>query len=214
MSDLPTVAAIPHAAHLAPPAKAALSATLGVRACVNGAFAIWALAFTPGWFEIFWIGSVYALADGALGIATTILLIRRRPVGAPPLLVAMVLADAVLRLMAGAVIRVFPAIPDNPLTAVLFFGILGGWAAVAGIAAVVAWILAHEFHHVRRTLSPVRAVFDPLSAAGLIALVLAGYAIVRGPPATADALQTVVVAATAAQALVFMVSVAVENHTR
>jgi hypothetical protein len=125
----------------------------------------------------------------------------------------MVLADAVLRIMAGVVIRVFPAIPDIPLTAVLFFGVLAGWAAVAGIAATVAWMFAHEFHHVRRILSPVRAVFDPLSAAGLVALVLAGYAIVRGPPATADALQTVVVAATAAQMLVFMVAVVVENHT-
>jgi len=212
MSDAPALSSVPRAPHAAA-AKVALSTTLVLRACVNGTFAIWALAFTPGWFEIFWIGSVYALVDGALGIATTMLLIRRRPVGAPPLLVAMVLADALLRVMAGVLIRVFPGLPDNPLTAVLFFGVLAGWAAVAGITAIVAWLIAHEFHHVRRALSPVRAVFDPLSGAGLIALALAAYAIVRGPPATAEALSACVAAATAAQMLVFMVAVAVENHT-
>jgi hypothetical protein len=180
-----------------------LRATLLLRACVNGVFTLWVLTGGPGWTDIFAAGSTYALIDGALGLLTGALLARRRPVSAPPLLVSMVLTDALLRIAAGVTVRAFPGVADIPIAVVLFFGALGAWAAVAGIVALAAWLIAHERHHAG-SRSRVHALFDPLSAAGLVALALAVYAIIVGPPSTARQLQTTVATATAALTIVFL----------
>jgi hypothetical protein len=73
---------------------------------------------------------------------------------------------------------------------------------------MVTWFIAHE--HQKEIPHPpssrTHALFDPLAAAGLIALLLAGYAFIMGPPATADALRVAAGAASGALALVFLIA--------
>ncbi|MEX2180337.1 MAG: hypothetical protein WD801_16600 [Gemmatimonadaceae bacterium] len=209
MSDLARAAPGAHARlpFLRPaPYAAPLVTTFLLRAGVNGAFAVWLFTRDPSWIETFQAGTVYGLVDGALGVLTGILLGRRRPVGAPPLLIAMVMMDAILRISAALAIRAFPGIPDFPITIVLFFGALGAWALIAGAAAMVAWFVAHEVHRdvAGRAYSRIRALFDPLSVAGVVAFVVAVYALVLGPPAGAADLRSTVIAVTGALTLVFL----------
>jgi hypothetical protein len=182
-----------------------LAAVLLLRACVNGAFALWLFAGAPVWLDIFSVGATYALTDGALGLTTVVLLLRRKPIDAPPPLVSMVLGDAVLRGAAGIAILAFPGIPYFPITLVLFYGVLGVWAAIAGVIAMIAWFVSH--HHVSEAGQGSQSrthAFDPPAAAGLIAFILAGYGFAMGPPATAEDLRIAAGAASGALALVFL----------
>ncbi|MEX2177242.1 MAG: hypothetical protein WD801_00935 [Gemmatimonadaceae bacterium] len=169
---------------------------------------MWLLTRVPVWLEIFAMGAKYALADGVIGLLTVALLARRKPIGAPPPLLSLVLADAVLRCTAGIATLAFPGIPYFPITLVLFYGALGVWAASAGVIAMVAWFVAHEHEKDGRHRSPSRthALFDPLAAAGLIAFLLAGYAFIVGPPASAEALRLAAGSASGALALVLLVA--------
>ena len=185
----------------------AFMATLLLRAAVNGSFMIWLLTFKPTWADIFWTGSFYAFADGTLGLLSGVLLARHLPVSAPPVLVSMVLADAVMRVCAGVAIHVFPGIPYFPLTVVLFFGVLGAWAAAAGAIAMIAWLTTHRHHAKEEKRSRLHALFDPLSVAGLVALVVAVYSIIAGPPSNAGELRIAASAASAALAFVFLAAV-------
>jgi hypothetical protein len=190
----------------AKPGRLPLVATLLARAALHGAFAIW-LSRDHSWFDVFRTGSSFGLADGALGLLAAVLLGRRRPVGAPAPQVAIVATDGALRLAAAVAIRAFPGLPDIPLMIVLFFAALGVWAAVAGGVAVVGDAL--ELIH-RAAPTPggarVHALFHPLSAAGLVALGLAAYAFVMGPPTTAAELRMAGACASGALALVFVVT--------
>jgi len=184
-----------------------LVATLLLRACVNGLFAAWLFARAPVWIDIFWVGASYALADGALGVMTAVLVVRHRPTSVPPQLISMLLADAVLRLGAGAAIHVLPGVPYFPITLVLFYGALGTWAASAGVIAMAAWFVTHQHEKgMGRPRSWTHALFDPFAGAGLIAFTLAVYAFAVGPPATAEALRTAAGAGSGALALVFLVA--------
>jgi hypothetical protein len=185
-----------------------LVATLLLRACVNGALAVWLLARDLAWIDIFRIGAAYAIVDGCLGLLTGALLVRHEWRGAPPQLVSMVLTDAVLRVSAGLAIFAFPGIPDFPITLVLFFGALGAWAAIAGVIATVGWFAVHERekNSSHRPRSRTHALFDPLAAAGLIALLLAVYAVIVGPPATDKALRVAAGVASGSLVLVFLVA--------
>lgn len=186
-----------------------LALTLLARAVTHAAFLIWVLAADPAWFDVFWVGGAYGLADGTLGLVTALLLARRTPIAAPPLLVGMVLADGVMRLAAGIALRAFPGIPDIPIAVVLYFGALGSWAAVAGAIAVGGWLFAHTRHdRAGSGRARVLALFDPLSAAGLVALGLALYAVIMGPPASTRELHMYAAVACAGLSCVFAAAAA------
>lgn len=185
-----------------------LAVTLLLRSGINGAFAGWLVTQQPRWSEIFQMGSNYALADGALGLLSVALLMPRPPGGAPPLLRATTFADAFLRISAGIALRTLPGIPDFPVSAVVLFGILGVCAALLGAIALVAWLIRHAQ---RETPAPTpytsaHALFDPLAMTGLVALILAAYALLVGPPATATALRNVGASWSIALALAFLVA--------
>lgn len=182
-----------------------LALTLLSRAITHGVFAVWVLAANPAWFDIFWMGGAFGIADGMLGLLTAFLLERRTPVAAPPVLVAIMWADGLMRIAASIAILAFPGIPEVPIVTVLFFGALGSWAAVAGAVAVGGWLFAHAHHDASASRGArVRALFDPLSAAGFVALGLALYAIVLGPPSNARELQHYAAIACVALASVFL----------
>jgi hypothetical protein len=182
-----------------------LALTLLLRALTHGSFAAWVITADPAWFDIFWVGGAYGVADGTLGLLTAFLLERRTPVAAPPALVGIMWADGLMRLGASVAILAFPGIPDIPIVTALFFGALGSWAAVAGAVAVGGWLFAHSHHDASATgRARVRALFEPLSAAGIVALALAAYAIVVGPPATSGELQNYAAVACIALACVFL----------
>lgn len=185
----------------------ALVVTLLLRACVNAAFAVWLFTRAPVWLDIFSAGAAYALADGTLGLIAGLLLVRQQPFDAPAQFVGMILADAILRCGVGIVMLAFPGIPHFPITLVLFYAALGVWAAGAGVIAMTAWFVAHEREkHMNRLPSRAHALFDPLAVAGLIAFLLAGYAFIMGPPATAESLRIAAGATCGALALVFFVA--------
>lgn len=162
-------------------------ATLLLRAAVSGAFAAWLLTATPAWGDVFHFGAFYAFADGLLGLLMAARLESHEPVPAPPVLVAFTIVDAVFRCAIGALVLLFPGIPDVPLATVLFFGILGAWALSAGTIAIVAWLLAHRAQRAARRdpHTETHDMFDPLTEGGLIAAFLAVYALTAGPPTTA-----------------------------
>jgi hypothetical protein len=203
----PTGAPVPAVTSFATESRL-LVATLLLRAAVNGVFALWLLARESVWNDIFLGGAVYAIVDGALGLTTSVLFIRHEAIGAPPMLVSIVLTDAVLRVSAGLAILAFPGISDFPITIVLFFGALGAWAAIAGVIAIEAWFLTRERKNGSSTQrrSRTHALFDPLAAAGLLAGMLAVYALIVGPPASAEALRVAGGAASGALGLVFLVA--------
>jgi hypothetical protein len=171
------------------PARPLLVATLVVRACVNAAFAAWLLTGAPAWADVFRFGAFYALADGGLGLVTTALLWSHEPIPAPPVLVAFTLVDALFRFALGAAVLAYPGIADVPIVTVLFFGALGAWAACAGTIAIVGWFLAHWPRGSAHPHPETYAMFDPLTAAGLIGAMLAVYALIVGPPMTAEELR-------------------------
>ena len=192
----------------------ALDATLLARAFVHAIFMVWLLSTLPGWSDIFWVGSVFGLVDGALGLLTAFL-VTRTPVSAPPKLVAMVLADACMRIAAGSAIRLFPGVVDIPIVLVLFFGALGTWAALAGVTAIGALLSSHARHHGSRNVGASRrihALFDPLGGAGMVALGLAAFAFVAGPPATASELRTMAAISCGAMSLIFAVAAVSATH--
>lgn len=194
---------------LSPSTRAfALAVVLLLRACVNTAFAVWLFTRAPVWLDIFSAGAVYALADGMLGVISVVLLVRQRVFAAPPQLPAIILTDAILRCGAGVASLALPGIPDFPITLVLIYGVLGTWAASAGVIATMAWLVAHKHkqNSERRSASAAHVLFDPLEVAGLLALLLAGYAFVVGPPATAGTLRTTAGAATGALGVVFLIA--------
>jgi hypothetical protein len=186
----------------------ALAATLLLRACVNAGFAVWLFTRPPVWLDIFSAGAIYSLADGTLGLLTVLLLVRKGPSAAPPPLVALILADALLRCIAGIAILALPGIPYFPITTVLVYAMLGTWAAAAGVIAIVVWFVAHvRAKHAGRPLdSRMHRLFDPLETAGLIAVILAAYAFIVGPPATAAVLRMNAALASAALGVVFLIA--------
>jgi hypothetical protein len=186
----------------------ALAATLLLRAGVNAAFAVWLFIRPPVWIDIFSAGANYSIADGALGLVTVLLLVRKGTIAAPPPVVALILTDALLRWLAAIAIVAFPGIPDSPITLVLFYGMLGTWAATAGVVAIVVWLIAHarSRHDARATYRRANRLFDPLAAAGLVAVILAAYAFIVGPPATAAVLRMNAALASGALALVFIIA--------
>jgi hypothetical protein len=189
------------------PARPLVVGALLLRAVINVGFMAWLLAYSPGWVDVFDGGAFYAIADGMVGVALVLLIGWLDPIGAPPTLLAMTSIDALLRLAAGAAILVFPGIPDIPVTLVLFYGVLGAWAATAGIIAIVAAEVAHE--HARAGTSPgstTRAMFQPFSVEGVIALLLAVYALVVGPPSTAETLRLAASVACGSFALVLLIA--------
>lgn len=189
-----------------PPRAFPIVVALLLRGIVNGGFAFWLLAMAPAWIDVFRGGAVYALADGALGIVTAILLKRYTSISVPPLLLSITLCDAVLRVCAGVAILAFPGIPYLPITVVLFFGTLGAWAGTAGLIAMAAWFIAHRAERNAERRSPVHALFDPLGAWGLIALMLAVYALVIGPPATDQELRVAAATASGCLGVAFIVA--------
>ena len=189
------------------PARPLVVSALLLRACINAAFMVWLLAASPTWVDVFHGGALYAIADGVVGVLMVVLIGWLAPINAPASLLAVTSIDALLRLAAGAAILAFPGIPEIPITIVLFYGVIGAWAAAAGTIAVVTALVAHgHAHHGTRTRSAAHAMFDPLSVEGVIALTLAVYALVVGPPSTADALRVAGAVAAGSFAVVLLIA--------
>lgn len=188
----------------------ALAAALSMRGIVNGTFTIWLLTQHPRWVDVFRVGSTYGFVDGALGIVTVALLLPRTPSGAPPLLRATTLLDALVRLAVSVAIRALPGIPDTPITIMLFFGTLGAYAASLGVVAVAVWMVGHaRWRKGSSTWRPgTGELFDPLAVAGLVALGVVAYAIFVGPPVTAETLRADAACVSAGFALAFLVAAA------
>lgn len=178
-----------------------------LRASINGAFMVWLLAYSPGWVDVFDGGALYAIADGAVGLMLALLIGWRSPIGAPVALLAMTSVDALMRLAAGAALLTLPGIPEVPITIVLFYGIIGVWAASAGTIAIVGSVVAHGHAHAGTgARSATHSMFDPLSVEGVIALMLAVYALAVGPPATAEELRVAGAVASGSFALLLLIA--------
>lgn len=185
-----------------------LVAVLLLRACANGAFAVWLLWSAASWSGVFRGGAYYLLVDGTLGLVIVALLAKHGPSRAPPLLRSLTFADSSLRLALGSTLLAFPGIAEIPMTIVWLFGILGASAAVAGVTAVTGWVVARisDRRAGRRWTSNTHELFDPLAAAGVIAVAATLCALAFGPPATAGALRISAASITAAFAIVFSIS--------
>jgi hypothetical protein len=183
---------------------AILAAALALRGCVNGAFGAWLLLRRPGWTNVFQTGSIYAIADGIVGLITVVLIVSLTPTGLLRFLAAMTCVDAIGRIAAGIALRVYPGIPHVPMTIVPFFAALGAGVAGLGMIAMLAWLVA-RMRGWRTWSRSADTLFDPLAAASLVSFVL-GVVLFSNPPATADTLRTVAASSSGALAVVFLIA--------
>jgi hypothetical protein len=170
----------------------ALSLILGARALVNGLFALWLWTAAPGRPAFFSGAATYLAADGILALLAFGVLAFGVIVEAPRLLTGATASDGALRILAAIALRVFPGLPDFPVTAVAFFGMIGSCAACLAIAAMTmrigVWRSRHHAHE--RTPLALHEELDPIFIAGAVALVFIGYAFLKGPPINAAEYRT------------------------
>jgi hypothetical protein len=78
-------------------------------------------------------------------------------------------------------------LPDFPVTAVAFFGVIGGCAACLATIAVLIRLSVWRSRHRKHVSTPLalHEELDPVLIAGIVALVVVAYAFVAGPPTTA-----------------------------
>lgn len=181
-----------------------LAATLAVRGCLNAAFGTWLLARRPGWADVFDVGSIYGIADGALGLLTVALIVSLTPQGLLRFLAVVTCVDAIGRLTAGIAVRAFPGIPHVPMAVVPFFAAIGAGIAGLGLIGITEWLIARM--RGRRDWSmEADALFDPLAAAALVSFAV-GFVLLANPPGTVAMLRAVAASASGALALVFVVA--------
>ena len=97
-----------------------LVSMLVARCCVNAWFALWLVTRARQWSDVFDIGAIYALLDGALGLATGLLLMEQGSSDSSFVLPTMTVGDAILRLGAGVAIRTLPGLTGFPVTLLVF----------------------------------------------------------------------------------------------
>ena len=185
------------------PSFRGLAVTLLARAGASVALSVYLLLHRSGWSEVFRAGAWYALIDGALAMCAAILLggpLRHRT---SQMLLAMTFTDAVLRVGAGIVILLVPAIAELPMTLVPMFAGIGAVAWVLGATAVILWTVEHHRHRLRH-LHGAQALFDPIPIVGVLSIAV-GTMLVFDPPTSAAELREVL----AMGGMVFAVSLVV-----
>jgi hypothetical protein len=165
----------------------ALALVLAGRAVVNALFALWLWNIKPSWSEFFAGGASYLVMDGVLGVLAAIILSFGVLGEAPVLLTAATGGDGALRILAAVALWTFPGLPDFPVTAVAFFAIIGGCAVCLALVAVTIRIRVWRLRHLAHESTPLamHEELDPVFLAGIVAVVLVGYAFFAGPPVTA-----------------------------
>jgi hypothetical protein len=182
----------------------ALAATLAVRGCLNAAFGGWLLARRPTWTGVFDVGSIYAIADGALGLLSVVMIVSLTPRGLLRFLAAVTCVDAIGRLIAGIAVRAFPGIPHVPMVVVPFFAAIGAGVAGLGLIGITEWLVA-RMRGRRDWSTEADALFDPLAAAALVSFAV-GFVLFANPPGTVEMLRAVAASASGALAVVFLVA--------
>ena len=181
-----------------------LSMPLLGRAAASAALAGYLLHDQPSWNGIIRAAAFYALGDGVLGLVTFVFLLWRRFGRLYPLLTGMTLVDALIRIVFGTLLLVVPTIGEIPMTVIPLFGAMGVITAALGMAALIVWTLAHHrFHRTHR--HALEALFDPLSAIGLLSVAVGSLFFV-GPPSTPRELREVIATAGILLAASFAVS--------
>lgn len=158
----------------------------------------------PQWSDVVRAAAWYALVDGSLALIAAAFLMWRRIAPRFPILTAMSLADAFIRVALGVVLLAVPAVAEVPMTLVPLFGAVGLTSAVLGLAAIVAWILAHHRYHGFHRRG-VAALFDPLATIGFLSLAV-GCLLFFDPPASSIELRDVIATAGIVLAASFAVS--------
>jgi hypothetical protein len=159
-----------------------------------------------GWSEIFEAASVYALADGALALITAAVLLKRRRRIGVPFLPAITLANALVLVSAGVAVRAWPGISGFPMTLVMFYGIVGVWAASLGAMAITMSIRVIERDRGADRPRRIRdlGLVNPIVISGLVAIVFVADLLVAGPPSSAERLRRVAAFGAALLAVVFL----------
>ena len=164
-----------------------LALALGGRAAANAGFALWLSNVRPDRGAFFDGAITYLVVDGVIAIVASVILGSHVLEETPRLLGPATAADGVLRLIAAGALFLFPGLPDFPVTAVAFFGIIGGCAACLATIAVTirlsVWRSRHRAHE--STPLAMHEELDPVLIAGIVALAFVAYAFFAGPPATA-----------------------------
>jgi uncharacterized membrane protein HdeD (DUF308 family) len=168
----------------------ALALPFLARGIASACVAAQVLRGQPQWGDIVRAAAWYALADGVLGLIAVALLVWRRIAHRFPILSGMSFADAFIRVALGVVLLRVPALAEVPMTLVPLFGTVGLTAALLGVAAIVAFLVAHhQYHHWHRR--GVAALFDPLVTIGFLSLAV-GCLLFFNPPASAIELRDVI----------------------
>lgn len=185
-----------------------LALVLAGRAVINALFALWLWNMKPSWSALFPGGASYLAMDGAAALLAAVVLSFGVLGEAPVLLTGATAADGVVRIVAAIALWKFPGLPDFPVTAVAFFGIVGGCATCLALVSITVrlkvWRARHRAH--QSTPLAVHEELDPVFLAGIVALVLVGYGFVAGPPVTAADYRLLGIRWTSALALAFAVA--------
>jgi hypothetical protein len=174
------------------------------RGAASAALAGYVLRGHPAWDAIMRAVAWYAVVDGVIGIIAVLVLVVRRVAPRFPLLTALTLTDAILRVALGILLRVVPAIADVPMTLVPLFGAVGLTSAALGLVALIVWLLAHHRYH-RMHRRGIAALFDPLATIGCLSIAV-GYLLFVDPPALPTELRDVIATAGLVLAASYVVS--------
>lgn len=159
------------------------------RACASIALSANLLTHRASWAEVFRAGAWYALIDGLLALAASILLGRSLRRQSSRILVTITSVDAQLRLAVGLIVLSVPGIAEVPMTLISLFAAVGATASVLGAAAVILWMVEHHRHrHHRR--HGAHALYDPIPIIGMLSIAV-GAMFVFDPPTSAAELRQV-----------------------
>lgn len=187
-----------------------IAVLLAARAAAGVALALWVRQARPDWSRAFEGIAGYAAADGGIALLIAVRLFCHRELAIPRSLALATAADGVVRVSAGSALGLFPGIPGFPVTAVIFLGTLGVWAGCLAVIAMVVRLRAIRRGHARPDdhVVQVHEELDPVFIVGAVALAVDVYALVAGPPATADALRTALARWTLFLAAAFLIAAA------
>ena len=163
------------------------------RGAASAGLAAYVLRDHLAWEAIIRAVAWYAIVDGVLGLVAVMMLMGRGVAPRFPLLTALTLTDAAIRVALGLVLRAVPAIAEVPITLVPLFGAVGLTSAALGIVALIVWLLAHHRYH-RMHRRGIAALFDPVATIGGLSIAV-GCLLFLNPPSTATELRDIIATA-------------------
>jgi hypothetical protein len=131
------------------------------------------------WSHAFSLLAEYLIVDGVLGFIVAALVLRQQNVAGKPrlrLLATVLLVDAVGRMATGIAVKLWPAIPEFPVTALIFIALVAVMTAAVGFAEA-ALIAEEDVARYGHRHAPPQFAVSPVLLSSVASLVFGGTAV-------------------------------------